>query len=48
MITHQHASIEASLENAIRFLVPKFPDARELIKPTAFHSIRVGTYLYEN
>jgi (p)ppGpp synthase/HD superfamily hydrolase len=28
--------------------VPRFPDARELIKPTAFHSIRVSTYLYEN
>lgn len=45
---NQTISIEESLENAIRFLVPKFPDARELIKPTAFHSIRVGTYLYEN
>lgn len=45
---NQSISIEESLENAIRFLVPKFPDARELIKPTAFHSIRVGTYLYEN
>ncbi len=44
----ENISIEESLENAIRFLVPKFPDARELIKPTAFHSIRVGTYLYEN
>ncbi len=40
--------IEETLENAIRFLVPRFPDAHELIKPTAFHSIRVGTYLYEN
>lgn len=44
----QNISIEEVLENAIRFLVPRFPDARELIKPTAFHSIRVGTYLYEN
>ncbi len=44
----QGISIEENLENAIRFLVPRFPDARELIKPTAFHSIRVGTYLYEN
>lgn len=39
---------EETLENVIRFLVPRFPDARKLIKPTAFHSIRVGTYLYEN
>lgn len=44
----QTIPIEETLENAIRFLVPRFPDARELIKPTAFHSIRVGTYLYEN
>ncbi len=44
----QILTIEETLENAIRFLVPRFPDARELIKPTAFHSIRVGTYLYEN
>ena len=44
----QTLTIEETLENAIRFLVPRFPDARELIKPTAFHSIRVGTYLYEN
>lgn len=42
------ALIEETLENAIRFLVPRFPDARELIKPIVFHSIRVGTYLYEN
>jgi hypothetical protein len=45
---NQTPSIEEALENAIRFLVPRFPDARELIKPTAFHSIRVSTYLYEN
>lgn len=45
---NQAISIEESLENAIRFLVSKFPDASELMKPTAFHSIRVGTYLYEN
>ena len=44
----QTVILEETLENAIRFLVPRFPDARELIKPTAFHSIRVGTYLYEN
>ncbi len=45
---NQTVSIEEVLENAIRFLVPRFPNARKLIKPTAFHSIRVGTYLYEN
>jgi hypothetical protein len=33
-------------ENTIRLITPLFPSAEKLIKPTLFHSIRVGTYLY--
>ena len=40
-------SIEENMENVMRFLFERFPNARDLIKPTIFHSIRVGTYLYE-
>ena len=33
-------------ENTVRLITPLFPSAEKLIKPTLFHSIRVGTYLY--
>jgi (p)ppGpp synthase/HD superfamily hydrolase len=35
-------------EEAIRVLVEHMPTANRLIKPTLLHSIRVGTYLYNN
>lgn len=35
-------------EEAIRCLVEYMPPAEELIKPTLLHSVRVGTYLYNN
>jgi len=35
-------------EEAIRVLVEHMPAANTLIKPTLLHSIRVGTYLYNN
>lgn len=34
-------------ENTIRLITDLFPSAETLIKPTLFHSIRVGIYLYE-
>jgi len=37
----------AEFEMVVRLLCKYFPNAEELIKPTLFHSIRVGTYLYE-
>jgi (p)ppGpp synthase/HD superfamily hydrolase len=38
----------AICEEAIRVLVDHMPTAETLIKPTLLHSIRVGTYLYNN
>jgi (p)ppGpp synthase/HD superfamily hydrolase len=35
-------------EDAVRCLVEYMPSAEKLIKPTLLHSIRVGTYLYNN
>jgi len=35
-------------EKAIRFLCKSIPPAEELTKPTLFHCIRTGVYLYEN
>jgi (p)ppGpp synthase/HD superfamily hydrolase len=35
-------------EEAIKVLVEYMPPADTLIKPTLLHSVRVGTYLYEN
>jgi len=39
--------IEQKLEMVIKFVVDKLSDTKDLIKPTLFHSIRVGMYLYE-
>lgn len=35
-------------EKAIRLLCKLFTEERSLTKPTLFHSIRVGNYLYKN
>jgi len=40
-------TIEHKIEEAIRLIVKNFPDSKNLIKPTVFHSIRVGLYLYD-
>jgi hypothetical protein len=38
----------AKFEAAVRLLSERMPLAKDLIKPTLFHSIRVGVYLYEH
>lgn len=40
--------MEKKLEQAIKLVVDRFPNADNLIKPTIFHSIRVWMYLYDN
>jgi guanosine-3',5'-bis(diphosphate) 3'-pyrophosphohydrolase len=35
-------------EEGVRLLSQYMPNEKELVKPTLFHSIRVGVYLYEN
>lgn len=39
---------EIKFENAIRLLCRNMPAAESLIKPTLFHDIRVGVYLYNH
>lgn len=39
---------DVEFEDAIRFLSREMPDAKDLIKPTLLHCVRVGIYLYEN
>lgn len=41
-------TVEALFEKGVRILCQYMGDVSELSKPTLFHSIRVGTYLYEN
>jgi len=41
-------SLEARFEEAIHFLCMCMKDLKNSPKPTIFHSIRVGTYLYNN
>jgi guanosine-3',5'-bis(diphosphate) 3'-pyrophosphohydrolase len=38
---------DSRFEEALRFLATNMPHARELIKPTLLHSVRVGMSLYE-
>lgn len=38
----------AKIEETIRLLAREIPHAEKLIKPTLFHCVRVGVYLYEN
>ncbi len=40
-------SIESYFEKAVRILCEYMPNDDELSKPTLFHSIRTGAYLYE-
>jgi (p)ppGpp synthase/HD superfamily hydrolase len=39
---------DSEFEKAIRFITNAMPPAEELEKPTLFHSIRVGVYLYNH
>jgi len=41
-------NFDNEFENSIRFLTHYMPNAQDLEKPTLFHSIRVGNYLYSN
>lgn len=40
-------NFDNDFENAIRFLSSNMPKAEDLEKPTLFHSLRVGVYLYQ-
>jgi (p)ppGpp synthase/HD superfamily hydrolase len=40
-------TIEALFEKGVRLLCQHMGDTSEMSKPTLFHSIRVGTFLYE-
>jgi len=42
------ASFGYKSEKAIKMLCEYMPDSENLIKPTLFHCIRVGVYLYNN
>lgn len=39
-------NFDSDFERALKFLAGKMPPAKKLIKPTLFHSVRVGIYLY--
>ena len=41
-------SFGAQFEVGVRLLATHMPDSTTLIKPTLFHNIRVGVYLYES
>ncbi len=41
-------NFDNEFEDAIRFLTNNMPAAEDLEKPTLFHSLRVGVYLYTN
>lgn len=40
-------NFDLEFEEAIRFIAGKFASKKDLTKPTLFHSIRVGLYLYQ-